>query len=160
MNDTQVVAIGQAVGQAEAVLSRLLAGVLARTGTSRQDYIAMQRLTALGGEASRYEYVNDLSSWLHVDLWGAGELAGSLAQAGLLDDGDGMVRFAPPGAALRDQITGAASAVTRALLAPVDPADLATTIRTLEQVTARARTVLEGSREGSPDELSGAGGAR
>jgi len=161
MNDSaRAAVIGQAVGQAEAVLSRLLAGVLAQTGTRRQDYLALQRLTALGGEASRYAYVSDLGSWLQIDLWGAGELVASLTQAGLLEDSGGMVRFAPPGVALRDEIASSASAVTRTVLAPIDPADLATTIRTLEQVTAGARAVLDGSRQGSPEELTGAGGAR
>jgi len=34
-------AIGQTVGQAEAVMTRLLAGVLAETGTARQTYVCL-----------------------------------------------------------------------------------------------------------------------
>jgi hypothetical protein len=149
-----VVTIGQAVGQAEAVLTRLLARVLAETGTSRQDYLAMQRLTALGGVAGREAYITDLSDWLQIDLWSAGELADSLVQTGLLDASGGMVRFAPSGRQLRDRIVSSASAVTRTMIAPVNPADLAITIQTLEEVTARGRTLLsEGSLgvEGSPE---------
>jgi hypothetical protein len=67
----QIVTIGQAVGQAEAVLTRLLARVLAETRTSRQDYLALQRLAALGGVASREEYITDLSGALYIDLWSA-----------------------------------------------------------------------------------------
>ena len=142
-----VVTIGQAVGQAEGVLTRLLARVLAETGTSRQDYLAMQRLTALGGVASREAYITDLGSWLQIDLWSAGELADSLAEAGLLEASGGMVRFAPSGTRLRDRIVSSASAVTRTVIAPINPADLATTIQTLEEVTARGRALLS---EGSP----------
>jgi hypothetical protein len=39
--------IGQAVGIAETELTRLLAGVLAETGTPRETYLAMQRLSFL-----------------------------------------------------------------------------------------------------------------
>jgi hypothetical protein len=149
-----VVTIGQAVGQAEAVLTRLLARVLAETGTSRQDYLAMQRLTALGGVASREAYITDLSGWLQIDLWSAGELADSLVQAGLVEVSGGMIRFAPSGTQLRDRIVSSASAVTRTMIAPINSADLATTIQTLEEVAARGRALLsEGSpgvSEGSP----------
>jgi hypothetical protein len=136
-----IVTIGQAVGQAEAVLSRFLARVLAQTGTSRQAYLAMQRLTSLGA-ATREDYLADLSSWLQVDLWAAGELADSLAADGLIEQADGTVRFTAAGQALRDQITGAGSAATRSVLESVDPADLETTIRTLGDITARARALL------------------
>jgi hypothetical protein len=137
-----VVTIGQAVGQAEAVLSRFLARVLGQTGTSRQTYLAMQRLTSLGGAATREDYIADFSSWLQVDLWAAGELADSLAADGLIEQADGTVRFTAAGQALRDQITGAGSAATRSVLESVDPADLETTIRTLGDITARARALL------------------
>ncbi|HEY6792736.1 MAG TPA: hypothetical protein VI365_36040 [Trebonia sp.] len=141
----QIAAIGQAVGQAEAVLSRVLARVLAETRTGRQDYLALQRLAALGGVASREAYITDLSGGLYIDLWSAAELVDSLARAGLLEASGGMVRSAPSGTELRDHIIGSASALTRSMIAPVSPADLATTIQTLEQVTARGRALLEGS---------------
>jgi hypothetical protein len=137
-----IVTIGQAVGQAEAVLSRILARVLAQTGTSRQSYLAMQRLAALGGTATREDYVADLSSWLQVDLWAAGELAGTLEAQGQVGQADGIVSFTPAGLALRDQIASAGGAATRSLLAPLDPADVAATIRTLQEVTARARALV------------------
>jgi hypothetical protein len=146
-----IVTIGQAVGQAEAVLSRFLARVLAQAGASRESFLAMQRLTTLGGAATREDYVIDLSSWLQVDLWAAGELANSLEAAGHVEQADGMVRFTPAGAALRDQIAGSAGAVTRSLLAALDPADVETTIRTLHEVTARGR-VLFASSDAMQDE--------
>jgi hypothetical protein len=137
-----IVPIGQAVGQAEAVLSKLLALVLAETGTSRQDYLAMQRLTALGGSAFREDYLADLSGWLDIDLWAAGELADALSESGLLEQDGAIVRFAAAGAELRDRIVSSAGAVTRSLIAPIDPADVAATIRTLRELTSRARAVL------------------
>jgi hypothetical protein len=137
-----IVTIGQAVGQAEAVLSKFLARVLADMSVSRQYYLAMQRLTALGGTASREGYVADLASWFDLDLWAAGELADALSAAGLLERDGAVVRFSAAGAEQRGRIGGAAGAVTQSLLASLDPGDVATTIATLATVTARAREIL------------------
>jgi hypothetical protein len=63
-NTRPVPLIGPAVGQAEASLTRLLTGILAESGTSRENYLGLQRLTALGGEATPDAYVRDLSDWL------------------------------------------------------------------------------------------------
>jgi len=133
-----VVALGQAVGQAQVVLSRLLADVLAGTGTSPETYLAIGRLTVLGGGAAHDAYIFDLSDWLELDLWTAGELAASLISSGVLTEADGAVWLSPRGEELRRKIDGSVSAMTGALLAPLDGADVETTIRTLQEVTARA----------------------
>ncbi len=136
------ITIGQAVGQAEAVLTRLLAHALAETGTSRETYLAMQRLAALGGVVDREEYITDLGDWLGLDLWAAGELVASLAESGVLAEESGAIRLAPAGADLQARIRGSSSAVTRALVAPLDPAEVEVTIATLTRLTARARDLL------------------
>ena len=138
----QPATIGMAVGQAEAVLSKLLARVLAETGTSRKDYLALQRLASLGGTATREAYIFDLSDALEIDLWAAGELADALAESGILDEADGTIRLGGRGQDLRGRIAGSAGALTRALLAPVSPADVETTVRTLHEVTRRGRDLL------------------
>ena len=132
------VPLGQAVGQAEVVLSRLLADVLAETGISRETYLAMRRLTVHGGAAAHDAYIYDLSDWLELDLWTAQELAVSLISSGVLAEADGAVRLSPRGEELRRKINGSVSAVTTTLLAPLDGADVETTIRTLQEITARA----------------------
>ncbi len=90
MTETQMTAqaarppvpLGQAVGMAEAALSRLLAGVLAETGTSRETYLAFQRLPLLGGAAPADAYVTDLSDALALDQLSAPALVRSLQAAG------------------------------------------------------------------------------
>jgi hypothetical protein len=134
-------AIGQAVGQAESVLTRLLAGVLAETGTERETYLALQRLAVLGDVATRDRYVRDLSDWLELDLWTAGELAGSLVGAGLLTAADGTIRLSDRGARLLEKIRGSIGAVTAPVFAPLDPADVETTVRTLRDISARGRAL-------------------
>ena len=133
--------IGQAVGQAEASLTRLLGGVLAESGTSRQAYLGLQRLTALGGQATREAYERDLSDWLQLDGPAAGRLAGELVAAGLAGaDGD-TIRLTTRGQALRDAILAAAANLTGPMLATLDRGDLEITIRTLQEITRRARGI-------------------
>src|SRR5215471_6693011 len=96
-------AIGQTVGQAEAVLTRLLAGVLAGTGTPRETYLTMQRLLVHGDAVGREDYIRDLSDWLDLDLWSARELADHLVADGLLVLADGTIRLAEAGSELRER---------------------------------------------------------
>lgn len=134
--------IGQAVGQAEAVLTRLLAGVLAETGTPRETYLALQRLSAQGNAAGREAYVRDLSEWLDLDLWSAGELANDMAAAGLVTMTDEGIRVAQAGAELGARIRAAIGVITAPLWASLDQSDLETTVRTLGEITVRARQAL------------------
>ena len=73
--------IGQAVGQAQASLTRLLTGILAESGTSYQAWLGLQRLNALGGEPARDAYERDVSDWLLLDGPAAARLAGDLVAA-------------------------------------------------------------------------------
>lgn len=147
--------IGQAVGLAEAALTRLLAGVLAETGTSRETYLAFQRLRFLGGAAAMDAYVGDLSDALSLD-GPAAALAGSLQTAGLIheferDASSGpVVELTAAGAALLDRILGSVARVTAELTAPFDAADIETTIRTLQAVTERARQLQPADQDGEP----------
>ncbi len=149
------VPIGQAVGQAEASLTRLLAGVLAESGTSHEAYLGLQRLTSLGGQATRDAYERDLVDWLGLDGPGARRLANELVSAGLVavglvaaepagkagpEDG-GMVRLTSQGVALRAGILGASAKITGPMLATIDRDDLETTVRTLNEITRRARSI-------------------
>ena len=74
--------IGQAVGQAQASLAKILLSILAESGTSYQAYLGLQRLDALGGEATRDAYERDLSDWLELDGTAATRLAGDLVEIG------------------------------------------------------------------------------
>ena len=145
--------IGQAVGQAEASLTRLLSGILAEQGVSRQAYLALQRLTALGGQASRDAYERDLSDWLELDGPAAGRLAGEVIAAGFVSaEPDGTVRLTEPGRALREGVLADSAKVTVPMLATIDREELEITVRTLDEITRRARgiparqTTTEGSR--------------
>jgi hypothetical protein len=136
-------ALGQAVGQAQAVLSKLLAGALADTGTgvTRETYLALLRLSAHGDSEARDAYVRDLSDSLGLDLWAAGELTGHMAGAGLVTVTEGTVRLTDAGADMRARLRQAVGNVTAPLYAPLDPADLETTVRTLRGITEHAEAL-------------------
>jgi DNA-binding MarR family transcriptional regulator len=144
-------AIGQTVGQAEAVMTRLLAGVLAETGTARQTYLALQRLLVHGDSALREDYIRDLSDWLDLDLWSAGELADDLVADGLLVLADENIRLAEAGSELRERIRGAIAEITAPLYAELDPADIETTVRTLRELTKLTRALYPAAAPADAD---------
>ena len=133
--------IGQAVGQAQASLSRILLGILAESGTSYQDYLGLQRLTTLGGEATREAYERDLSDWLELDGTAAARLAGNLVAAGLAETEGGTIRLSAQGRGLREGVLTASAKITGPMLATIDRDDLETTVRTLDEITTRARGI-------------------
>jgi DNA-binding MarR family transcriptional regulator len=132
--------VGQAVGQAEASLTRLLSGVLAESGTSHETYLAL-RLTALGGQAARDTYERDLSDWLQLDSPAAGRLADDLLAAGLAATEGDAIRLTAQGQALRGGILAASAEIAGPMLASLDRVDLETTIRTLQEITRQARAI-------------------
>jgi hypothetical protein len=141
--------IGQAVGQAQASLTRLLTGILAGSGTSYLLWLGLQRLNAMGGQPSREAYEADLSYWLQLDGPDAARLAGDVVAAGLAVGGDdGLIAVSARGRALREEVLAASAQVTGPMLATIDRADLDTTIRTLQEITRRARetNTTEGNR--------------
>src|SRR5580704_16333437 len=103
--------LGQVLGQAQSVLSGLLARVLEQTQTKNETYLALQRMALLGGAASRDRYVGDLSDWLDLDLREAGELADTLLAAGLLTEADQQIRLTDAGADLRASIVESMGAI-------------------------------------------------
>jgi hypothetical protein len=168
--------IGQAVGQAQASLTKILLGILAQSGTSYQTYLALQRLDALGGEATREAYERDLSNWLELDRTAAARLAGDLVAAGLAENslaenslaenspaenspaenspaenspaetrlaetGGGVIRLTAEGRGLREGVLAASAKITGPMLATIDRGDLETTVRTLDDITRRARGI-------------------
>ena len=132
-------ALGQAVGQAQTILTRLLTGVLAKTGTPRETYLALLRLSVHGDSLQRDRYVRDLSDSLGLDLWAAGELADGMLDAGLLTLAGETIRLADAGAELRERTRRSVGTVTAPLYEGLDPADIETTVRTLQDITSRAR---------------------
>ena len=133
--------IGQAVGQAQASLTKILLGILAESGTGYQAYLGLQRLTTLGGEATWEAYERDLSDWLELAGTAAARLAGDLVAAGLAETEGGTIRLSAQGRGLREGVLAASVKITGPMLATIDRDDLETTVRTLDEITRRARGI-------------------
>jgi hypothetical protein len=136
-------AIGQAVGQAQSVLSRVLVEAVAQAGTERETYLALQRLGVLGDAATLDDYVRDVVDWLDLDTRSAGELAGHLADAGLIKARDGAVEITADGAQLRKKVVALISAVTEPLYAHLSASDVETTVHTLRGLSTGARAAMQ-----------------
>jgi DNA-binding MarR family transcriptional regulator len=79
-------------------------------------------------------------------------LAGDLVAAGLAETGEGTIRLTAQGRGLREEVLAASAKITGPMLATIDRDDLETTVRTLDEITRRARgiparpTTTEGNR--------------
>jgi DNA-binding MarR family transcriptional regulator len=79
----------------------------------------------------------------------AARLAGDLVAAGLAETGPdgtggGVIRLTVRGRGLRGEVLAASAKITEPMLATIDRDDLQTTIRTLEEITRRARGIPAG----------------
>jgi DNA-binding MarR family transcriptional regulator len=137
-------AIGGAVGQAQSVLSRVLVEAVEQAGTTRERYLALQRLGVLGDAAATDAYVRDLADWLDLDA--AEELADGLAAAGLVTADGTAVQITADGARLRAQVVGLISGVTAPLYEGLSPSDVETTVRTLRGLSTAARAAMASGR--------------
>ena len=134
-------AIGGAVGQAQSVLSRVLVEAAGQAGTTRETYLALQRLGVFGDATAKDGYVSDLVDWLDLDPRAAAELADGLVAAGLVTAGQQTVRIADDGARLREKIADSISAVTAPIYESLSSSDVETTVRTLRYLTTRVRAM-------------------
>jgi len=148
-------AIGQAVGQAQSILSGVLVEAVAQAGTTRETYLALQRLGVLGDAATLDDYVRDVVDWLDMDTRSARELAGGLADAGLVGAGDGAVEITADGVQLRKKVVAIISAVTEPLYEHLSASDVDTTVRTLRGLSTGVRATMQaGNRANEEGESS------
>ncbi len=146
---TNIRALGPALGMAERTLTRGLLSVLAETGTPAETWYAFQRLSVFGPAATADAFRRDLSDTMDLDGPAAAALLDGIVAAGLMHEvsdpagGDARITLTPAGEDLQRRIRASLAAGTGELIAPFDPEDIETTIRTLNALTERAR-VLHG----------------
>jgi hypothetical protein len=158
-------ALGPALGLAERTLRRGLVSVLAETGTPIQTWYAFQRLSTFASAPAADAFRRDLGESLDLDAAAAAALLDEITAAGLMHevsdpaggdpagggpasggpaDGDPRIALTAAGDDLQGRIRASLAAGTGELIAPLDPRDVETTIRTLTALTERAR-VLHGA---------------
>jgi hypothetical protein len=133
---------GQDIGEAEAAAGALLATILAPTGVTRAEYIALRLLSARGPFESAAAVRGFLASQpqLGLDETAADALLADLTTRGLVAD---QTRLTEQGEELNSDLLTRIAPATRRMFEGVDPADLDTAHRVLVEVTRRARNIVE-----------------
>jgi hypothetical protein len=124
---------GQIIGQAERTTRAVLDRLLATTGTSFEQWVALN-LSAAGT-------LDTLAAGLRIDPAGAAAIVAGLTDAGLLTAAGSLT---PAGRARHDEISAGIAGITERLYGGLPAADLATAGRVLTTITDRARAELVG----------------
>ena len=130
----------QIVGQAEKAHKPILDRILARTGTTMNQWVALKFTAVSGGAAGRDQLISRIAGALKVDDATALAAIAELTTAELLKDlpGEGSrLGFTDAGQALYQQINGAIDEVLARTYADIPAGDLATAGRVLTIITAR-----------------------
>jgi DNA-binding MarR family transcriptional regulator len=126
----------QIVGQAENAHQPILARVLAPTGTTKNQWVALT-MTAAAGAVGTAELAGRLVGALKVDPAAARDAVAELVAARLLADDASGVRLTAAGEARYAEIRAAIDAIVTPAYAGIPAEDLATAARVLTTVTAR-----------------------
>jgi DNA-binding MarR family transcriptional regulator len=127
----------QIVGQAEKAHAPLLVRILAPTGTTMNQWVAL-RLTALAGPAALDQHAGRLAAALQIDDASARAAIAELAADGLLalTETDAL-GFTDAGRVLYEQINGAVNEVISWAYGDIPAEDLATAGRVLTEITSK-----------------------
>jgi DNA-binding MarR family transcriptional regulator len=133
---------GQVLAYAERSLTGLLKVALAAADVAPQRWYALQTIVTRGPVADAAALRADLARSPNIDAAEVDELLNGLAVDGLIQRGPGeAVELTPAGAALHRSLRERVDRLTATVQAPLDPADIATTKRTLQELTARAEAL-------------------
>jgi DNA-binding MarR family transcriptional regulator len=142
---------GQVIGQAEHATRAVLDRLLARTGTTFHQWVALNLTAVSGGAADQAELIGQMTNGLKIDDSAVRATIAELTASKLLEarPGDGS-RFAltDAGQARYRQIRTALDGITARLYGDLPAEDLATAGRVLAVVTARADAELAGPQPG------------
>jgi DNA-binding MarR family transcriptional regulator len=130
----------QIVGQAEKAHKPLLDRILARTGTTMNQWVALRLTAVSGGAADRDQLITSITGALQTDDAAVLTAISELTTAGLLKDLPGersRLGFTGAGQALYQQINSAVGEVVARAYADIPAGDLAIAARVLTLITTR-----------------------
>lgn len=136
---------GQIIGQAHYATRAVLESLLATTGTTFHEAVALNALADGGGAADRTALVQRMTGTLKIDEATAGAALASLTAAGLLTEPTGdeaRLGLTEAGRERRDAIAAGTADITARLYADLPAEDLAAAARVLLAVTERANSAL------------------
>lgn len=136
---------GQVIGQAHYATRAVLEGLLATTGTTFHQSVALNATAESGGSIERHRLVDRMTSTLKIDAAAVETVVAGLIAEGLLEEEPGEVAGlaqTAAGSALHRSHRAALAEITARLYADLPAEDLAAAGRVLTEVTARANAVL------------------
>jgi len=134
---TPTVPFGQTLAFAERTLTQVLRQHLAQRGTTPETWYALQLIATRGPALDRKVLSDDLAGSRSLNADSTRELLARLEAEGLIH-GDEKVDLTADGEALHRSLREYVAGPTAELLGQFDPADIDTTMRTLQAITARA----------------------
>jgi hypothetical protein len=138
----------QVIGQTERALGALMHRVLATTGGTFHQWVALTLTTAAGGTIDRDQLLSRMTGALKIDDATALAAIAELTATKLLEDRPGQgarVGLTDTGQARHRQLRTAIDQLTARLYGDLPAEDLATAGRVLGVITARANTELAGT---------------
>ncbi|MFE2023195.1 hypothetical protein ACFW9O_34750 [Streptomyces sp. NPDC059499] len=133
---------GQIIGRAHYATRAVLEKVLARSGITFHQAVALNATADEGGAMERDRLTDRMTSTLKVDADTAAAAIDTLIASGLLGDTGSRLALTTSGTALQHDIRTGTAEVTAGLYADLPAEDLATAGRVLATVTERANAVL------------------
>ncbi len=137
----------QVIGQAENALGALMNRVLAPTGGTFRQWVALNLTAASGGAIDRGQLVSRITGAVKIDDSAALAAIAELTASRLMESvpgEDSRVGLTDAGQARYQQIRTAIGEITARLYGDLPAGDLATTGRVLTTITARANAELAG----------------
>jgi len=133
----------QVIGQAESALGAILGPLLARTGTTFNQWLVLTVTVASGSAVDRAQLVARIADARKIDAYQVEAAISELTAAGLvLPGGESHVSLSEAGQDRYREIRAALEDITARLFADFPPEDLATAGRVLSIVTTRANAEL------------------
>lgn len=139
---------GQVIGQAHYATRAVLDRLLATTGTTFHQSVALNAASDAGGETERDRLVDRMTAALKIEAATARATTDELVGAGLLEELPGTparLRVTPAGEELHRTHRSGAAGITARLYDGLPADDLAVAGRVLATVTDRANAVLAGN---------------
>jgi DNA-binding MarR family transcriptional regulator len=136
----------QVVGQAENAHLPVLKRILAHTGTTKNQWVAVTLTTAAGGAIDRNQLIGRLTDALKIDNAAAVAAISELTTTQLLEDGEeSRVGLTDSGQARYREIRSAVDEVIGRVYRDIPADDLATAGRVLTLITARLNAETAGA---------------
>ncbi|WP_405682840.1 hypothetical protein [Streptomyces sp. NBC_00057] len=139
---------GQVIGQAHYATRAVLERLLATTGTTFHQSVALNVIADTGESIERGRLVDRMTGTLKIDAEAAEATVAELSAAGLLEEVPGStarVGLTPAGRDRQHAHRAGIADITARLYADLPAEDLAAAGRVLTEVTARANAVLAGA---------------